>query len=273
MFFFAVALVLSACNQKSPTDERLNEAVEEVQTMDAPPVFNSIQQTQQYHDALTLGTLDLLQDPFFISKAIRLAAETYEASEQSDYFAYLDELAVTFEEANRNLLEEMIQSATNNGATEEQLALLRDNGLQYTFDNYRFFPRLFLPGLDELDYSKAEDAARLSFSKMDGGTVPVWNRTAEGSFSRGQNANAQSLTESPVWLVSSRVLDTTKDMEVDMLYIEAGGKKKCKKSKTTGACSISGKKCKCYYGPADGYAREINNFINGTIEEDFYIVE
>lgn len=237
----------------------------------------SVEEIQAYHDAILLGTMDLLVDPFFVQQAISLARTTFSISEYTDYYAYYEELAEIFNGANRDLLAEMISSAANHSSTSTAVDILSEHGLSFVTDLYDFSPRLFLINLDETTYQNPTQIARLSFSNWDLGDIPLWTSSGLSANFTLDTVSATILEQSPIWVVSSGILDITLDKEVDVIGFEAGGKKKCEKSTTTTWCVNSGKQCKCVYGdPIDQMQANfdlIEAFINGELGEEYYMGE
>lgn len=244
----------------------------------APLTFRnlaSISEIQQYHDAIILGTLDLLDDSLFVHSAINIALSTETLSEQSDYYAHYQEVATVFSNHNRNLLAEMIHSASNHSTNPVFPAALQSYGLSYPFSYYVLRPRLFLIHLDTQAYYNPTQMARLTFSDLDMGLIPVWTQVNDSKGFTQETANVSVLEDNPVWTVSSSIVDTRNAAQVDAVAFEAGGKKKCKKSSATGWCVNSGKKCKCHYGdPIDEKIANldlVNAFLSGTLEPEYYI--
>ncbi len=235
----------------------------------------NIADIQKYNDAVLLGTLDLLDDNLFVNSAISIALATFDVSEYTDYYAYFDELSAVFANANRDLLAEMVSSVSNHTADLSMVNILRTNGFAYSNGYYLFRPRLFLIHLDEMSYQSPSQAARLVFSNQDLGNIPVWSRNHLSNGFSMSTLNVSDLDANPVWVVSSSVVDVRNNEEVDLIEFEAGGKKKCKESNTTGWCVNSGKGCKCHYKDAINEASAnfglINAFINGTLDMQYYI--
>lgn len=235
----------------------------------------SIEEIQAYHDAILLGTLDLLDDQFFIQNAINLARNTYGIAEYTDYYAYYEELDEIFNNANRDFLAEMIASAANHSTTANAVNILSEHGLSFVTDLYDFSPRLFLINLDKTTYQNPIQIARLSFSNWDLGDIPLWARSGLSANFTLDTVSANILDQNAIWVVSSGIIDISLEKEVDVIGFEAGGKQKCIKSATTTWCVNSGKQCKCVYGdPIDQMQANIEliqAFIQGDLGEEHYI--
>lgn len=230
---------------------------------------------QKYHDAIILGIKGLLNDSLFIHSAIQLALSTDSLSEQMDYYAHLDEISAAFDSNERDLYSIMLDNISNYTTDQSIISTFQSNGFSFQNGLYNFRPRLFLIHLDEIDYSQPNQIAKLLFSNYTLGDIPVWSRNmSTGNYSL-DTLNVSYLDSLPIWVVSSSIYDIRSNLVLENVALEAGGKKKCKKSNTTGWCVNSGKKCKCEYGdPIDNvqYIQDLfYAFVNGTLALNFYI--
>ncbi len=271
--FCLLMFTLFSCSKEG--NETANSPKEHLQFLNNINNQVDLNLVQKYHDAIIYGIQGLLNDTLFINSALQIAMSTDSLSEKMDFYAHLDEISSVFESNERDLYAVMLDNISAQTMDQSIISIFQSNGFSFQNGFYDFRPRLFLIHLDENNYSQPIQIAKLLFSNYTLGAIPVWSRDISiGNFSL-DTFNVSILESLPIWVVSSSIYDIRSNLALDNVALEAGGKKKCKKSATTGWCVNSGKKCKCEYGdPIDNaqFIQELfDSFVNGTLGEEFYI--
>jgi hypothetical protein len=221
-------------------------------------VVNSM---QNYLGIVSLATIDLFKRSDIKEMLLTISAENSGLSDSSDFYVYLDQLILRYENTySVDVVEIMEESIINNGGTMADVELFQEFLHTYVIDNFEFRIRYFLPYRNEYYTSMTlpnhPNFGVLLFSIDENYDFPGMEYSNNDY--TVTTFNYDDMDTEPIVLISSSVYNTNTNEDIDIKMIEACGR--CKPDNTIPSefCAAKGHQCKCESPPISF----INEFVS-----------